>query len=56
VKIVHFVIKRSEIQLAVIFWIVKINNVAYEELFNLSVDDNIREMFFEKLLIIILTK
>jgi hypothetical protein len=40
-EIVHLVIKRLEIQSVVNFRIVKIDDVAYEKLFNLSVYDNI---------------
>jgi hypothetical protein len=46
-KIVHFIVKRFEIQSAVSFWTVKINNVAYEEFINLSIYDSIRDKLFE---------
>ena len=46
-KIVHPVIKRFEIQLAVSFRTVNINNIACEEFNNVSVYDIIRDKLFE---------
>jgi hypothetical protein len=42
-QIVYFVIEKIEIQSNVNFEIVKIDDVIYEELFNLSVYESIRE-------------
>jgi hypothetical protein len=42
-KIVHLVIERFGIQLAMSFWIVKINDVAYMEFINLSVYNSIKD-------------
>jgi hypothetical protein len=46
-KIVHFIIKRFEIQLIVNFRTIKIDDVAYKKLNNLLVYDSIRDKFFE---------
>jgi len=58
VKNAHFVIKKFEIQLAMNFGIVKIDDVADKKLFNLSIYNSIKEILFENydMLIIILTK
>jgi len=46
-KFFYLVIERFEIQLAVSFWIVKIDDVTYEKYNNLSVYDSIRKKLFE---------
>jgi hypothetical protein len=55
-QIVHLVIRKFKIQLYVNFKIVKIDDVVYEELFNLSVYESIREKSFEnnKLIIVLI--
>jgi hypothetical protein len=46
-KIIHLVIERFGIQLAVGFRTVKINDIAYEEFKNLSVYDSVKDKLFE---------
>jgi len=55
-QIVHLVIRKFKIQLYVNFKIVKIDDIVYEELFNLSVYESIREKSFEnnKLIIVLI--
>jgi hypothetical protein len=55
-QIVHLVIRKFKIQLYVNIKIVKIDDVVYEELFNLSVYESIREKSFEnnKLIIVLI--
>jgi hypothetical protein len=57
-KIIYLVIEQFTIQSGVTFWIVKIDNVVYDEFINLLVYDNIRDELFESNNIwsIILTK
>ena len=57
-KIVHLVIERFEIQSAISLRIVSIDNVAYEQLNNVSVYDIIRDKMVENndILSIILNK
>ena len=57
-KIVHLVIERFEIQSAINLGIVSIDNVAYEQLNNVSVYDIIRDKMVENndILSIILNK
>jgi deoxyxylulose-5-phosphate synthase len=47
-KIIYLVIKKFEIQSAMSFGIVKNDDVAHEGLFNISVYDSIRDIFFQK--------
>ena len=55
-QIVHLVIRKFKIQLYVNIKIVKIDDVVYEELFNLSVYESRREKSFEnnKLIIVLI--
>jgi hypothetical protein len=55
-QIVHLVIRKFKIQLYVNIKIVKIDDVVYEELFNLSIYESIREKSFEnnKLIIVLI--
>jgi hypothetical protein len=46
-QIVHLVIENFEIQSDVNFEIVKMNDVTYDELFNLSVFESIRENYLK---------
>jgi hypothetical protein len=57
-KIIYLVIEQFTIQSGVTFWIVKTDNVVYDEFINLLVYDNIRDELFESNNIwsIILTK
>jgi hypothetical protein len=50
----HLLIGKFEIQSYVDFKIVEIDNVAYDEFFNLSVDESIREKLFKNYNILIL--
>lgn len=58
VEIVNHVIEIFKIHLAVSFRIIKIDDVAYEKLFNLWIYDRIRDKLFKSndMLIIILAK
>jgi len=55
-QIVHLVIRKFKIKLYVNIKIVKIDDVVYEELFNLSVYESRREKSFEnnKLIIVLI--
>jgi TM2 domain-containing membrane protein YozV len=57
-KIIYLVIEQFTIHSGVSFWIVKTDNVVYDEFINLLVYDNIRDELFESNNIwsIILTK
>jgi hypothetical protein len=52
-QIIHLVIKRFEILLYMNFKIVRIDDVCYEELFNLLIYESIREKLFKNNMLIL---